>query len=557
MPAYAYPHYDAVRPPELDGENLLHDVVIVGGGPVGLSLALDLAQRGVRSVVLQSSNTLSEGSRALCWSKRTLEILDRFGVARPIAERGFTWSTGRVYAGDREVYHFDLQPERDQPFPAFVNLQQYFAEEYLVDATRRAGGLIELRWQNKATGIAQDGDGATLTVETPHGYYPLRARYVVACDGAKSTIRRAMGLGFEGRVFEDNFLIADVDVAGDVGAKDRRFWFNPSFDPSETALCHGQGDGMWRVDFQLGWDVDVAAEMRPERALPRIKALLGRDDVETTWISVYTFQCRRVEHFRHDRVLFAGDAAHQVSPFGARGGNSGIQDAENLAWKLALVLDGRAPDALLDSYHDERAYAADENIRVTSRTVDFMTAKTPLRARMRQAVLGLAEKHDFARALINSGRLSTPTVHDGSPLNSDHGLAGPAAPGGPCPNRRLADGGCLLDHLGRGLRFEGLYMADGAPGAMPLPAFKTLRAADVPVDTIVVGAGDAEGLRALPDPDGRVAATLGAAPGQYILLRPDQHVASVLPTFDLADARAALDRALARPPAPAMARAGE
>ena len=557
MPAYAYPHYDAVRPPELDGETVLHDVAIVGGGPVGLSLALDLAQRGVRTVVLQSSNTLSEGSRALCWSKRTLEILDRFGVAQPIAARGFTWSTGRVFAGDREVYHFDLQPERDQPFPAFVNLQQYFAEEYLVDAVRGANELIELRWQNKATGIEQDDEAVTLKVETPHGFYQLQSRYVVACDGAKSTIRRAMGLGFEGRVFEDNFLIADVDVAGDVGAKDRRFWFNPSFDPSETALCHGQGDGMWRVDFQLGWDVDVEAEMQPEKALPRIKALLGRDDVEATWISIYTFQCRRIERFRHDRVLFAGDAAHQVSPFGARGGNSGIQDADNLAWKLALVLDGRAPDALLDSYHDERAYAADENIRVTSRTVDFMTAKTPLRARMRQAVLGLAEKHDFARALINSGRLSTPTVHDGSPLNSDHGIAGPAAIGGPCPNRQLADGGYLLDNLGRGLRFEGLYVADGAPSSTQLSAFKALQAADVPLDTIVVGVEDAEGLRTLPDPDGRIAATLGAGPGQYILLRPDQHVAAVLPRLDLAQLHSALDRAMAKPASPVLAQAGE
>ena len=148
---------------------------------------------------------------------------------------------------------------------------------------------------------------------------------------------------------------------------ERWFWFDPPFHPGQSVLLHREADNVWRIDFQLGWDADPEAEKQPERVMPRIRAMLDSQGYaqigfELEWVSVYTFPCRRMASFRHGRVLFAGDAAHQVSPFGARGANSGVQDADNLLWKLQLVLDGAAPAALLDSYSAERAFAADENL---------------------------------------------------------------------------------------------------------------------------------------------------------------------------------------------------
>jgi 3-(3-hydroxy-phenyl)propionate hydroxylase len=537
MPAYQYPVYPFKRPPELDGDESLHPVLIAGAGPVGLTLALDLAQRGVKSVVLEAHHTLSDGSRALCWAQRTLEIFDRLGVARPVVDKGFTWSRGRLYHGDDEVYHFDLQPDRDAQYPAFVNLQQYYAEEYLVDAVHKLPDLIDLRFQNKVVGVEPRNNRVIARVETPAGGYDIQGQYLVACDGARSTVRRVMGLDFAGRVFEDHFLIADVDAKKELPYTERRFWFLPSFHKGETALCHKQGDNMWRVDFQLGWEgVDPAEEVKPEKAIPRIEAMLGVP-VGVTWLSVYTFQCRRLAKFRHGRVLFAGDAAHQVSPFGARGGNSGVQDAENLAWKLAMVLDDTAPEALLDSYNDERGFAADENIRYTSRTTDFMTAKTEARRMMRQAVLDLAPKHSFARALINSGRLSTATVHSESPLNGDDvGIVGGVMPGAPCPNLPTpgnSETSFLLQRLGRGLHFDALYFGTDAGD------IATLEGLDPLLQAIVVG-------RDLMDETGAIARRFGARPGCVYLIRPDQHVAARWDKVDAAAIRHTLDVALAR-----------
>jgi hypothetical protein len=212
-------------------------------------------------------------------------------------------------------------------------------------------------------------------------------------------------------------------VGGDILSTERRFWFDPPFHPGQSVLLHKQADGMWRVDFQLGWDADPVEERKPENITPRVRALLdsiGFAEVQFQigWASVYTFACQRMERFRHGRVLFAGDSAHGVSPFGARGANSGVQDADNLAWKLAAVLKGDAPDALLDSYASEREFAADENIRHSTRATDFITPKSEVSRLFRDAVLALTRRHAFARTLVNSGRLSVPAVLRDSPLNT-------------------------------------------------------------------------------------------------------------------------------------------
>ncbi|MEY8840881.1 FAD-dependent oxidoreductase, partial [Cribrihabitans sp. XS_ASV171] len=439
-PLYSYernPDQDAPAPAR-------HQVVVIGAGPVGLAAAIDLAQQGVEVLVLDDNDKVSFGSRAICFAKRPLEILDRLGCGQPMVDKGVVWNLGKVFFDDRKVFEFDLLPEKGHQRPAFINLQQYYFEEYLVNRVRELqseGAKIEIRGRNKVEAIGTHDDHVKLEVETPEGSYTLEADWLIACDGAGSPTRRMMGLDFVGRVFEDNFLIADVIMEADFPTE-RWFWFDPPFNKGQSALLHKQPDGVWRIDLQLGWDIDKEREKRPENVIPRLKQMLGDDvEFELEWVSIYTFQCRRMEKFRHGRVIFAGDAAHQVSPFGARGANSGLQDTDNLCWKLKMVIDGKAPDSLLDSYDVERVHGADENILNSSRSTDFITPKSEMSRLLRDAVLDLSEHYEFARPLVNSGRLSVPCTYDGSPLNSADAMGGPerTRPGSPCPDAPLGD----------------------------------------------------------------------------------------------------------------------
>src|SRR5436190_18575820 len=394
---YQKVEFPYVRSSDQDArEPVDHPVVVVGAGPIGLTAAIDLAQQGVPVVVLDDDNKLSSGSRAICFAKRTLEIWDRLGCGERMVQKGVSWNVGKVYFRDELVYSFNLLPESGYRRPAFINLQQYYCEGYLCEHAQALANL-DLRWKNKVVSIEARTNGVALSVETPEGRYRLHADYVVACDGARSPIRHMIGQESKGRSFRDRFLIADVKMEAGF-PPERWFWFDPPFHPNQSVLLHRQPDNLWRIDFQLGADADPDEEKKPERVIPRIQALLGQAaPFELEWVSVYTFSCSRMETFRHGRILFAGDAAHCVSPFGARGANSGVQDAENLAWKLALVLAGRAPDALLDSYDSERGYAADENIRCSTRATDFITPKNRVSRTFRDATLKLAKDFPFAR----------------------------------------------------------------------------------------------------------------------------------------------------------------
>ncbi len=495
------------RSPDQDAARARHPVVVVGAGPVGLCAAIDLAQRGIPVVLLDDADRIGEGSRGICYAKRTLEILDRLGVGAPCLEKGVTWKLGKVFQGERMLYQFDLLPEAGHKMPAFINLQQYYLEHFLVE--RAAELPVDLRWRNRVTGLDPRGDGARLTIETPDGPYELEAEWVIAADGARSPCRAMLGLDFVGEVFEERFLIADVKMRGDF-PPERWFWFDPPFHEGRSALLHKQPDDVWRIDLGLGPDADSAGEQRPEKVAPRIRAMLGHEDFSLEWVSVYTFQCRRLARFTHGRVIFAGDAAHQVSPFGARGANSGIQDAENLAWKLALVIRGEADAAILDSYESERSAAADENIGHSTRSTDFIAPRTAQESRFRNAALALASEADFAKRLVNSGRLSTPTTYD-SPLSTpDRDIwAGIARLGAPLPDAPLVAGdgsaSWLLDAIGSDTVL--LHIAGDAPP----PSHPLAR-------TLVIG-------RDFADREGFFTRRLDATPGGTYLVRPDQHLA--------------------------------
>jgi 3-(3-hydroxy-phenyl)propionate hydroxylase len=506
-----------------------HPVAVVGAGPVGLSLAIDLAQRGQSVVLLDDADRIGEGSRAICFSKRSLEYWDRLGVAGRMVDKGVVWSVGKIFHGADQLYQFNLLPEQGHKMPAFINLQQFYAEAYLVE---RAAQLpeINLRWRNKVAALEQRNDHVVLTVETPDGPYRLAARYVVACDGARSSLRGMVGADFKGQVFEDQFLIADVRMTAEFPSE-RWFWFDPPFHAGRSALLHSQPDGIWRIDLQLSPDADPAVEKKPENVRPRIARMLGHEKFEFVWISLYKFQCRRMEKFIHDRVIFAGDAAHQVSPFGARGANSGLEDAENLAWKLARVLAGTSPERLFESYHVERSAAADENIRESTRSTDFMAPSSRQEARLRQAVLSLARDTEFGKRMINGGRLSVPSVYE-SPLSTADGETwrGGPQPGASMPDAPLTgrDGSSTFlteAFVQASKRFALLEFANGAAPSVPDD-----------VGVIRIGSGG------FGDPSGLLGARYDAAPGTGYLLRPDGYVAARFrhPTH------AAIDVALAR-----------
>lgn len=511
-----------------------HPVVIAGGGAIGLATALDLGLKGHPALVLDDHEGVGNGSRAICFSKRTLEICHRLGAGAQMLGKGVIWSKGRVFHDRGEIYAFDLLPEDGHRYPAFINLSQVDYEKFLFEAIERAnanGARIEVRGKNRVDAITPGEGGTRLDIMTPDGPYQIDADWLIACDGARSPIRDMMGLGFEGRVFEDNFLIADVKMTADFPTE-RWFWFEPYFKSGSSALLHKQPDDIWRIDFQLGWNIDREKELKEENIRARVDAMLGEGvPYELDWTSIYTFQCRRMERFRHGRVIFAGDSAHQVSPFGARGANSGMQDAENLAWKLDLVLRGLAPGSLLDSYSDERVHGADENILNSTRATDFLTPKTEVSKTFRDAVLTLAARYPFARPLVNSGRLSVPCVYDGLPLNGADALDGPARSrvGAPCPDAPLTDG-FLLDRLTGGFVLMGLNT--------DLPGIAEVEG--VPLTHLSLSTET-------DDPTGALAARYlgGAAAGVY-LIRPDQHVAARWEQVDAASVRAAMRAALGK-----------
>jgi len=522
--------YEYQRSPDQDAKvPVRHPVVVIGAGPIGLAVAIDLAQRDVPVVLLDDNSRIGEGSRAICFSKRALEVCDKLGVAERMVEKGVTWQVGKVFLEDDEVYTFDLLPEPGHKQPAFINLQQYYVEAYLVDRVLELP-RAEVRWLNKVSTVEHLEDGARITVDTPDGPYQMDTDWLIACDGANSDIRAMMGLDFSGKVFQDRFLIADVKMNAGFPSE-RWFWFEPPFHKGWSALLHKQPDDIWRIDLQLGPDADADEETKPENVIPRLKKMLG-DDVEfdLEWVSLYTFQCKRMDEFMQGRVVFAGDAAHQVSPFGARGANSGFEDAQNLAWKLEAIIKGRTGADLMQSYRFERELAADDNIGHSTRATDFISPKSTIARTFRNATLNLAQRAPFAQSMVNSGRLSTPSIYLNSPLHIPDNTVyeGTAQLGAAAVDAPLqtSEGTAtwLLDELGPG--FTAIAVANG----------------DVPdevhgIDLHVIG-------HDLLDSEGLFAQRYDARPGSVYLFRPDQYLCARFRSFDAGAIKIACEHAM-------------
>ena len=532
----AYKMYPYERSADQDKDApVRHPVVVMGGGPIGIATALDLGLQGIPVVVLDDHEGVGMGSRAICFAKRCLEVADRYGTGEPMLDKGVVWNLGKVFHRDDKVFEFNLLPEEGHKYPAFINLQQPYYEQFQIERVRELqaqGAPIEIRGKNRVDNVEVHDDHVVLEIMTPDGPYKLEADWLIGCDGASSPLRSMLGMDFTGKVFQDSFLIADIKMKGDIDfPTERWFWFEPSHGQGASTLLHRQPDDVWRVDFQIGWDVDRKEEMKEENIRRRLDAFLGSDvDYDMVWSSIYTFQCKRMDSFRNGRVFFAGDAAHQVSPFGARGANSGMQDVDNLGWKLGLVINDLADESLLDTYNNERIHGADENIMNSTRSTDFITPKSDQSRIFRDAVLGLSDKFEFARPLVNSGRLSVPCTYDGSPLNSADALPGPdrTRPGSSCPDAELADG-FLLSQLGND--FVLLCINTEGP--------ENLEESGLSVRTINLTTSD--------DPNGYVKDRyLGDCDSAVYLIRPDQHVAARREIYNENLARAEIRRAIGK-----------
>ena len=512
-----------------------NQVVIAGGGPVGLVMAALLQRRGIRSVVIEADAGYCIGSRAICISRRSMEILAWFGADRHVADIGLPWVGGRSYFRDREVLHFTMPSDPTERFAPMVNVQQYHVEEAAHRALMDAGGVV--RWSTRVTDLRQDADGVRVRVEDADGASAtIDADWLVACDGGRSTVRQRLGLQLAGIQYDGRYVIVDIEQPTE-RAVERLAWFDPPSNPGSTILMHRQPGGVWRIDYQIRDDEDPDEAIRPENVLPRVAshlAMIGETAPwQPLWISIYNAKCLTLDDYRFGRVLFAGDAAHLVPIFGVRGLNSGLDDAGNLAWKLAAVVAGTAPASLLDSYTDERLHAARENIAYGAKSTEFMAPPHFGFTLMREAALRLSLVDERVRSLINP-RQSTPVAYVGSPLNDGEPafLVGEPAPEARVEHPEFAH---LSEAFGNGfvvLVFDDSTGLEAPADASPLRVLH------------IASRGTASSAVAV-DHDGQARQRYRAADGESIVVRPDGYVMARWPRFDRAGIVAAVADRLA------------
>ena len=544
---FDYPYFNFTRPPEMDGILRRHAVVVVGAGPVGVTAALELARHGVAAVVIDDKDTVNDGSRAICIARHSLEGLQQLGLAERFTAKGLGWTHGTSYYRGEPVFRLEMPHSTDERFPPMLNLQQQYIEQFLIEHAQDQP-LIDLRWQTRLLALDRHAEGVDLRVATPAGEYALEAAYVIAADGARSVARQSLGLRLEGAAHEGRYVIVDVRMRS-AYPTERRAFFDCPGNPGATILVHRQPDDIWRIDYQLDAGEDEQRALAEATIRARVGAIIEmlgeREPWELEWWSVYKAYTLCLDEYRHGRVLFCGDSAHLVPIFGVRGLNSGFADVLNIGWKLAYVLRGLAPPALLNSYTLERRGATLDIFAQATKSTRFMTPPTRGYRLLRDATLALAARHDFARRLLDP-RQSQPYTYSASALTThsadeDSFASGPAA-GAALVNRRCADGSFLLDHLGRG--FTVLYFSD--EGRVPVAlatAVAQLTVGDEVPRVLVLVAGPMPNSDCLVD-GGSLFAAYDARPGSCYLVRPDRHVCARWRTLDAHGLNEAFTRAL-------------
>ncbi len=548
---YALPQYPFVLPPELQATHRVrHPVVVVGAGITGLTLACSLAQLGVPAVVLDEDNTVGvkgASSRGICYTQKSLEIFQRLGIYERIKAKGIEWSVGRTFAGNDEVFSFDLSQQSQfnlSQQPPFINIQQFYIEGYLVERIHEIQAThtpVDLRWMSRVVGFSQNETCATLEVQTPAGNYHIEAEHVIDATGSHTPFHAWCQASMDAKRGDDRWCIADVRFQN-TPPTERHTWIEAPFNENRAVWQHLMGDQVWRIDYQMAPHTDPAYASREDVVRERLQRQFGPDVAcEIVWVGPYAYKSQCLHQLRSGRVFFAGDTAKVVSPFGARGGNTGIADADNLAWKLAAVLRGLAPESLLNTYHDERLEAAQRNVLVTNRTVRFLRPAEPAAQLFRQATLALAKKHRFARNMVNTGRMAEANTYSRSP----------ACAGGGVSVQNVA----LRWANGRAGQFNQLI--DWADGAMLLLVWGALTQAELGklrqlsqsmamlrVVQVCMPGDAAQALEHIVDDRGHVRQACRALDQRWALVRPDAYLAATGHAVDGALIRA-LSRSLA------------
>jgi 3-(3-hydroxy-phenyl)propionate hydroxylase len=527
---FKFPEYVFKRPAELDGYSEQYPAIIIGAGPVGVTAALELARHGVKSVVLDDKDTVSEGSRAICIARHSLECLQQLDLAETFEQKALPWTHGTSYYRDKEVYRLEMPHSNDERFYPMYNLQQPYIEQFLIEKAS-TNSLIDMRWQSRVTDVCQNESSVDITVDTPEGDYVISGDYALAADGARSVTRRQLGLQLKGDAYEGRYVIADIQMKSDYPTE-RRAFFDPLSNPGLTILIHKQPENIWRIDYQIDENMDADEELEEENIRRRISSILEMinesSEWKLEWWSLYKAYTLALDDYRHDRVLFLGDAAHLVPIFGVRGLNSGIADAMNAAWKLAYVVHGFADERLLDSYSPERRGATLDVFDNASKSTKFMTPPTRGHQLMRDAALSLAISHEFTRPLINP-RQSQPYTYIDSVLttfrNRDAEFTAGPGTGAPIFNQGTGDTNYLLDYIGLG--FSGIYFSDGADIPGEVLDFPEVLCVGEEKFTLIVVARLPLTLKetsCVYDKSGDIFSIYNAVGGTFYFIRPDRHV---------------------------------
>lgn len=539
---YDYQIYPFQTPPELRSETRRYPVVIVGAGPIGLVAALELARYGMSVVVISAEVQVSHGSRAIVFTRRSMEILQQVGISERMLEKAYPWRSGNsIYRGQR-VFRLEAPYDEDDRFQPLNNLQQQYVEQYLVEQAQQ-NPLIELRWGSKVLGVQSFTDHAELQIDTLEGEYNLSCAWLIAADGAKSTIRQELGLRMEGASYRGRFVIADIKI--DIPwPTERLAYFDPDWNRGNTILMHRQPEGIWRLDYQLPPNETPEQALAPKSLNARIQAQLDMVGItapwELDWCSVYSARAMTLPDYIHERIIFTGDAAHMLPIFGVRGANTGFQDAQNLAWKLAMLLKGVGTRELLATYTSERVIAAQEIIAEASKSTRFMAPPDRGFRLLRDAVLSLSLTQAFVRPLFH-WRTSRPHDYHESILNAANDdnakfTAGPAH-GMPLQNIRLGENDYLFDHLGAA--FHLLYFTDQAVPESILQQVADLEEQGIPIQVLSIGSG-----QNLVDSAEHFAKRYDAQSGTAYLVRPDQHVCARWKNVTAEQVKAAVYQAL-------------
>jgi len=522
-------------------------VLVAGAGPVGQTTAALLARWGLPVRLFDQRQARDPvGSKSICQARDVLDIWELVGVGQRLATEGTTWTTARTFFRDREIASWRFTDRGHSAFPPFVNIGQQRTEQLLDEALSQIG--VKTCWEHELVTIDQTDEQVIATFRCRDGPVEVRGSYLVAATGARSqAVREQLGVTFTGQTFDDQFLICDIkaDLAG--WETERRFYFDPAWNPGRQVLIHACPGSTYRIDWQVPGDYDLAEDEATGGLDERIRRILGDREYSILWKTVYRFHSRHADRMTIGRVLLAGDAAYLVAPFGARGLNTGVFDAENAAWKIAYAFRGWAGPRLLESYNAERLAAALENLDVTSATMRFLAPQTDEARRDRQRLLLAAAADPAVAATVDSGRFAEPFWYVTSPLTSpdpsrpfqgrpEKGTTPTPAPGILLPDSPVTMAGRpAVTRLRELLRDRYTVLLADTGGGLPAVQRAVSSVTAAPVEVIGL-----DQLGGGPD----VIRTLSMRDGEAWIIRPDAYAAAVVQAADTAGITGALRRAL-------------